>query len=253
MTNAAEAIEERDPYEVKLEVFEGPLDLLLYLIRKDELDVYDIPIARITAQYLGFLAQIPRLDLEQAGDFILMAATLMKIKSQLLLPRDEAAGEEGEEDPREELVRRLLEYQQFKEIAEWLYGQRSTQRDIFLRRQASQEGDRDLDLQPVSLFDLLSVYKHVLDTVPASLVHRIIEEEITIEACVDRVLDVLTRRSRVSFFELIQGGGRDTLIATFISLLELLKGQSIRVQQAQPFDEIWIERREAIPDAREAI
>ncbi len=251
MTDVATPLEERDPYEVRLEVFEGPLDLLLYLIRKDELDVYDIPIAHITSQYLGFLGQIPQLDLEQAGDFILMAATLMKLKSQLLLPRDEIAGEEGEEDPREELVRRLLEYQQFKEIAEWLYGQRSTQRDIFLRRQTSEEIDQDL--QPVSLFDLLSVYKHVLDTVPASLVHRIIEEEVSIEACVDRVLAVLAQRSRVSFFELVQGGGRDTLIATFVSILELLKGQRIRVQQAQPFDEIWIERREAEPQAHEVI
>lgn len=253
MTDVATSLEERDPYEVNLEVFEGPLDLLLYLIRKDELDVYDIPIARITAQYLGFLSQIPQLDLEQAGDFILMAATLMKLKSQLLLPRDEIAGEEGEEDPRQELVRRLLEYQQFKEIAEWLYGQRSTQRDIFLRRQAAGDERIDQDLQPVSLFDLLSVYKHVLDTVPASLVHRIIEEEVTIEACVDRVLGVLEQRSRVSFFELVQGGGRDTLIATFVSILELLKGQRIRVQQAQPFDEIWIERRKTGPEVHEAI
>lgn len=252
MTEAATALEERDPYEVRLEVFEGPLDLLLYLIRKDELDVYDIPIAHITSQYLGFLGQIPRLDLEQAGDFILMAATLMKLKSQLLLPRDEIAGEEGEEDPRQELVRRLLEYQQFKEIAEWLFDQRSTQRDIFLRRQKTSE-ETDQDLQPVSLFDLLSVYKRVLDTVPAALVHRIIEEEVTIQACVDRVLGVLAQRSRVSFFELVQGGGRDTLIATFVSILELLKGQLIHAQQAQPFDEIWIERRETEPQVQEAI
>jgi segregation and condensation protein A len=253
MTDAATSPEDRDPYEVKLEVFEGPLDLLLYLIRKDELDVYDIPIAHITAHYLGFLSQIPRLDLDQAGDFILMAATLMKLKSQLLLPRDEIVGEEGEEDLRDELVRRLLEYQQFKEIAEWLYGQRSSQRDIFLRRQAAADESVDQDLQPVSLFELLSVYKHIIDTVPASLVHRIIEEEITIEACVERVLGVLAQRSRVSLFELVQGGGRDTLIATFVSILELLKGQRIRVQQAQPFDEIWIERLEAGPEVHEAI
>ncbi len=251
MIDTSTASEERDPYEIKLEIFEGPLDLLLYLIRKDELDVYDISIAHITAQYLGFLNQIPRLDIEQAGDFILMAATLMKIKSQLLLPRDELVGEEEEEDPRGALVRRLLEYQQFKEIAEWLYGQRSSQRDIFLRRQPVQ--DLGQDLQPVSLFDLLSVYKHVLDTVPASLVHRIIEEEVTVETCVDRVLGVLACRSRVSFFELVQGSDRDTLITTFISLLELLKGQQIRVQQAQPFDEIWVEHRETAPEVREAI
>ena len=106
--------EESALYEVKLDVFEGPMDLLLYLIRKDELDIYDIPIAHITTQYLSFLQHIHQLDIEQASDFILMAATLLRIKSQMMLPREELGlNDEGEEDPKAELVRRLLEYQQF--------------------------------------------------------------------------------------------------------------------------------------------
>ena len=128
--------EESALYEVKLEVFEGPMDLLLYLIRKDELDIYDIPIAHITTQYLGFLQQIHRLDIEQASDFILMAATLMRVKSQLMLPREELGLEdEGEGDPRAELVRRLLEYQQFKEIADWLDLRKDERSGVYLRTQ----------------------------------------------------------------------------------------------------------------------
>ncbi len=235
---------QKDLYEVKLDVFEGPLDLLLYLIRKDELDIYDISLAHITAQYLRFLEQLHRLNLEQAGEFILMAATLMKIKSQMILPRAEALeAEDDGVDPRAELVRRLLEYQQFKEIAEWLGLQKQAQRDIYLRQPGSaREKDEPGNLQPVSLFDLLTVYKHVLDTVPQDLVHRIVEEQVTIEECIDYLLAVLERRVRVRFFDLIQGGSRTALVATFIALLELLKSQKIQVQQARPFDEIWIEK-----------
>lgn len=243
------------PYEVKLEVFEGPLDLLLYLIRRDELDIYDIPLARVVAQYLASLSQLHRLDLEQASDFILMAATLMKIKSQLMLPRPEgAAAEECEEDPREELVRRLLEYQQFREIADWLDQQRESRRDIHLRRPVKGEGrdeDRSEDTrpEPVSLFRLLQVYKHVLDTVPMDLVHRIVEEVVSVDECIERVIAMLGRRSRLRFADLIEGGTRESLIATFVGLLELLKGQRVRAQQARPFGDIWIERNPRIETA----
>jgi len=237
--------DEQTLYEVKLEVFEGPLDLLLYLIRKDELDIYDIPIAHITAQYLAFLQPIHRLDIEQASDFILMAATLMKVKSQMMLPREGILGEgEAEGDPREELVRRLLEYQQFKEIADWLGLQKEDQNDVFLRRRGPVDLlPESVELHSVSLFDLLTVFKHVLETVSQSLAHQIVEEEVSVEACIEQVLAVLERRSRVRFWDLIQGRDRATLIALFVGLLELLKAQRIRVQQARPFDEIWIEGR----------
>jgi segregation and condensation protein A len=235
-------------YEVKLDVFEGPMDLLLYLIRKDELDIYDIPIAHITKHYLGFLEQIHLLDIEQASDFILMAATLMRIKAQMMLPREEGVSEDGEEgDPRAELMRRLLEYQQFKEVADWLGTQKEARSDVFLRRQGL--GEHDLDdgstptLKPVSLFDLIKVYQHVLQTVPRTLVHQIVEEQVSIEECINYILAALERRSRVRFLDLIEGRDREGLVATFIGVLELLKSQRIRVQQAQPFDDIWIEEQ----------
>lgn len=247
MTDVLEpaAEEEATFYEVKLGVFEGPLDLLLYLIRKDELDIYDIPLAYITTEYLKFLRQLHRLNVEQASDFILMAATLMKVKSQMLLPREEILGEgEGEQDPREELIRRLLEYQQFKEIADWLGIQKKAQSDIYLRRQGGGDlGSENTELHPVSFFDLLKVFKHVLETVPQNLVHQIVEEEVTVEVCIEHVLAVLEQRSRVRFMDLIQGRDRTSMIATFIGLLELLKAQRIHVQQARPFDDIWIEER----------
>jgi segregation and condensation protein A len=236
------ASHEQNPYEIKLDIFEGPLDLLLYLIRKDELDIYDIPVAHITTRYLGFMQHFQNLDVEQSSDFILMAATLMKIKSQMLLPREDIAGEGEEEDPREELVRRLLEYQQFKEIADWLGIQKKAQSDVYLRRQGPGKiTNEGAELRPVSLFDLLKVFKVVLETVPKQLVHQIIEDEVSIESCIEHVLAALERRTRVRFLDLIEGRDRLTMISTFIGLLELLKAQRIHVQQARPFDDIWIE------------
>jgi segregation and condensation protein A len=238
-------------YEVKLEVFEGPLDLLLYLIRKDELDIYDIPIAHITSEYLAFLQDVHRLDVEQASEFILMAATLMKVKSQLMLPREGDAAEAGTEgDPREELVRRLLEYQQYKEIAEWLGIQKKAQNDRFLRRQGLDEAAPDgVQLQPVSLFALLRVFKHVLDTVPPTLVHEVIDEQVTVEQCIVYVLAVLEKRTRVRFLDLVEGRDRVAMVATFVGLLELLKSRRVGIQQARPFGDIWIRLR---PDAAKA-
>lgn len=238
-------------YEVKLEVFEGPLDLLLYLIRKDELDIYDIPIAHITSEYHSFLQDLHRLDVEQASDFLLMAATLMKVKSQMMLPREDGEKEgEAEGDPREELVRRLLEYQQYKEIAGWLGIQKQAQTGRYLRRQGPGDlGHEGGDLRPVSLFTLLQIYKHVVDTVPPRLVHDIVEEGATVEQCIEYVIATLDQRSRIRFMELVEGRDRITMIATFVSLLELLKAHRIKVQQAAPFDDIWIEQRSGAPPA----
>jgi len=236
-----------DPYGIRLGVFEGPLDLLLYLIRKNEVDIYDIPVATITNQYLAFLSTgVHLLDLEQAADFILMAATLMKVKSQMLLPRDidgEDVMEDGFGDPREDLVRRLLEYQQFKDIAGWLGDQGLEQRDVFQRPGHLDESDAEAGLHPVSLFDLLKVYKHVIDQVPTTVVHRVVEEGASVEDSVTRILSELDSRSRIRFHELVAGESKVNMVATFIGLLELLKSQRIRVQQAQPFDDIWIEGR----------
>ena len=242
--------EEAALYEVKLDVFEGPMDLLLYLIRKDELDIYDIPIAHITTRYLGFLQHIHQLDIEQASDFILMAATLMRIKSQMMLPREELGIDgEGDDDPQAELIRRLLEYQQFKDIADWLGVRKDERRDVYLRRQGPDDSvEESAQLRPVSLFDLLAVYKHVLDTVPENLVHQIAEEEVSVAERIDHLLAVLERRSRISFMDLLQGRDRQSLIATFVGVLELLKAQRVRVQQARPFADIWIEQAPLQPN-----
>ena len=250
VTDILQTEEDQDSalYEIKLDVFEGPMDLLLYLIRKDELDIYDIPIARITNNYLGLLGQIHLLDIEKSSDFILMAATLMRIKSQMMLPREEGVGVVNEEgDPREELMRRLLEYQQFKEVADWLGMQKDARRDVFLRRKGL--GDHDLEsreptLKPVSLFDLIKVYKHVLDTVPQALVHQIVKEQVSVAECIDFIVAAIDQRSRVRFTELVDGRDRESMVATFIGLLELLKSQRIRVRQSRPFDDIWIEKQE---------
>ena len=240
-----------DPYGVRLEVFEGPLDLLLYLIRRSEVDIYDIPVSTITARYLDLLrSEVHLLDLEAAAGYVLMAATLMKIKSQMLLPREtggEEIDDEAQGDPREGLVRRLLEYQQFKEIAHWLSDAGLEQRHVYRRHGRPDEAEPGL--QPVSLFDLLKVYKHVLDNVPPSLVHHIVEERISVEECIDHLLAELHRRSRLRFHDLVAGRGRHELVVTFIGLLELLKSQRIHVQQARPFEEIWIEGRTAEPEA----
>ena len=239
-----------DPYGVRLDVFEGPLDLLLYLIRRSEVDICDIPVSTITAQYLDLLrSEVELLDIEGAADYVLMAATLMKIKSQMLLPRETGGEEldEGPGDPREGLVRRLLEYQQFKEIAHWLSDAGLEQRHVYRRMGRSDEAEAGL--QPVSLFDLFKVYKHVLDNVPRSLVHHIVEERVSVEECIDLILDELHRRSRLRFHDLVTGRSRHDLVVTFIGLLELLKSQRIHVQQARPFEEIWIESRAAAPGA----
>jgi len=238
-----------DALEVFLEAFEGPLDLLLYLIKRQNLDILDIPIARITSEYLRFLQDLHRLDVEQTSDFILMAATLLKVKAQMMLPREigDVEAEPGQ-DPREELVRRLLEYQQYKEIADWLGLQKKAQADLFLRRQGVAEGEAaEAHLQPVSLFALLQVYQHVLEAVPQRLVHQVIDEETTVEQCIDYVLAVLEQRVRIRFVELVEGRSRIALVATFVGLLELLRSHRIRVQQAQPFADIWIEP--AVPAA----
>ncbi|MDA0747061.1 MAG: segregation/condensation protein A [bacterium] len=238
-------------YGIKLEMFEGPLDLLLFLIRKNELDIYDIPIADITRQFLEYVDIIQSLDLEQAGDFVLMAATLMKIKSRMLLPAED--GDEDEvEDPREELVRRLLEYQQFKEVATWLESEQEANRDAFYRGSALDlEGVNDAADDPlaayrsVGLFDLLSAFKQVLITAPKVEYHEVAEEGATSEECAETVLEMLSQKNgQVSFTELVANRSRIVMIVTFIALLELIKSGEVLIRQAEPGSEIWIYKQE---------
>ena len=244
-----------EPYGIKIDLFEGPLDLLLFLIRKDEIDIYDIPIADITRQFLEYVEIIQGLNLELAGDFVLMAATLMKVKSRMLLPSD---AEEEEEDPREELVRRLLEYQQFKEVAGWMEERQAACRDIFYRGTSLDlDGVGDLSPDPseiyrsVGLFDLLVAFKQAMDAAPKVDFHQVERTEATAEERSRFILDVLARRRQASFFELVSGVPRIVMVVTFVALLELIRAGQIVVRQADSEGEIWLYRREAETPAGE--
>ena len=237
------------PYGVKIDIFEGPLDLLLFLIRKEEVDIYDIPIANITRQFLEYVEVIEGLNLEQAGDFVLMAATLMKIKSQMLLPVDPEEEEEAE-DPREELVRRLLEYQQFKEVAGWMEDQQEANRDLYYRGMAVDlEAIQDLDadaregFQPIGLFELFKAFKQAMDMVPKIDFHAVERVEVTTEERIEFVMDVLAQRDQVPFTDLISGH-RIVVVVTFVAILELMKEGRLTVQQATSDGEIWVYRNE---------
>jgi segregation and condensation protein A len=235
-----------EDYGVDLEIFQGPLDLLLYLIRKEEVDVYDIPIADITRQYLAYVDVIQELDLEQAGDFVVMAATLMKVKSRMLLPV-EATDDEEVKDPRNELVRRLLEYQQFKEVVGWLEDKREISRDVFYRGSAF-DSESLLDeipdgyesLRPVGLFDLLSAFKLALDASPKVDYHEIGREEVSAEERSAFILDVLSRRRQVRFFDLVTDVPRIVVVVTFVAILELTKQGKAYIRQSDSESGFWV-------------
>lgn len=234
------------PYRVKLINFEGPLDLLLFLIKKNEVDIYDIPIAAITQQYLEYVAILQMLDLEGAGDFILLAATLIRIKAQMLLPKPPEESEEEEEDPRQELVRRLLEYQRYKEVAGHLGEFEISERDFYPR------GHFDLDFAhpdfsdwatpgEVSLFDLMTVFKQVLMRIPKDLQHKVERIPISVEEQIEYVLQELQISKQLLFINLLQKlPSKIYMIVTFIALLEMIRRGLVVATQSGPFGEIWI-------------
>lgn len=235
-------------YRVKLQNFEGPLDLLLFLIKKNEVDIYDIPIAEITAQYLEYVEIIKLLDLESAGEFILLAATLIRIKAQMLLPRPQTDEEEEIIDPRMELVSRLLEYKRFKELAVKLSNFEEDQGNVFSRGfyqelEPVTEVGIELD-EDVTLFSLISAFKQVLDRMPKETFHRVEDIQISLDEQIEYILNQLSNGKRITFFELISHI-RDKLmiVVTFIALLELIKRGKLIARQLKAFGEIWIVRK----------
>ena len=229
-------------YDVHLDIFEGPLDLLLYLIRREEIDIYDIPIAYVTRQYLEYVELMRMLNLDQAGEFLLMAATLMEIKSRMLLPREETA-EEEEEDPREELVQRLLEYQRYKELSGWLERREEDQRDVFYRA-VPVEGaeERTPTLERVSLFSLLAALKAAMSHAPRIALHRVSVAEVSVDERMEFVLTTLDRRDRIAFMDLVAGAERIVMAVTFIAILELIRTRKIVARQSRAYGAIWIYR-----------
>ena len=240
-------------YRLNLDVFEGPFDLLLYLIRKNEIDVYDIPIASILEEFLSYVDMIKELDLDVAGDFILMGATLMQIKSKMLLPRESLALEEGGEvDPRADLVRQLLEYKRFKEVARDLSSREQIQRGVFTRQAGRPQAEEPADggeeaVQPtfkeVNLFDLLTAFKNVLAYAKPETISEISREEVKTSQKMNELLDHLETHPIVDFTTwLSDQEGRRSMVTAFLALLELTRLRAIRIMQERLFERIQIHR-----------
>ncbi len=227
---------------VRLARFEGPLDLLLHLIKRDEIDIYDIPILHITQQYLAYIDLMRALDLDVAGEFLVMAATLMRIKAKMLLPLPAVGEEEDEGDPREELVQRLVEYRQFKEAAGTLKLKEEDRRQLFERGMVPGEDEAGpLPLAPASLFDLLDALNRVMSRLPEAAVYEVQGDAYDVEEKMSAIASAVAERGSVSFTELlIRCRARAEMIVTFIALLELVKLGQVVVAQAEAFDDITI-------------
>jgi segregation and condensation protein A len=237
--------EESSAYSVKLDVFKGPLDLLLFLIKRDEIDIYDIPIAHITKQYLEYIDLMKALNLEVAGEFIVMAATLIRIKARMLLPR--TADEEEEEDPREELAQALLEYRKYKEAAGVLKGREEEQSRWFPRTDFAflEKLPKEEILVEASLYDLMSAFKKILDTHPQETFHTVSYPRVSIEQRIDHVLNYLTQKDGVVFSELfLDTPVKLVMVVTFMAILELIRLQKIYIRQTKHFSEIWVFKNE---------
>ena len=235
-------------YKIKLEIFEGPLDLLLYLIRKDDIDIADIPIAQITEQYLQYIEMMKMLDLDIVGDFLVMAATLMQIKSRMLLPPDPDAAQEEAMDPRDELAQRLLEYKKFKEIAETLKDKEIERFDLFSRG-VDGELTRQLkeDAKEVyfeaSLFDLITALSDALKRAPEEVIHEIIKEEFTVEQKIHEILHCVLDQNQVLLKDLFEKArSKVEIVVTFLAVLELIRLKEIKVVQKKLFGDIEIIR-----------
>lgn len=250
---ASDFAESTEQYKVKLPEFEGPLDLLLYLIRKEEVSIYDIPIARITAQYLEYLKAMRELDIALAGEFLVMAATLIHIKSQMLLPRDPDAIEEAIEDPRSELVYQLLEHQKFKGAANVLHQRAMMEAATFTR--AGIETDQSNPEVAATVFQLFEVFREVLDRRRAITEIEIARDEMTMSEKIAEIRLTLEEKGEIRAREMFErAGSRRELVLVFLALLELVKELAIRLSQSETFGEIVITRREQIttPDGQAA-
>ena len=239
----AEFGETTDQYKVKLEMFEGPLDLLLYLIKKEEVSIYDIPIARITGQYLDYLRAMQELDIGVAGEFLVMAATLIHIKTQMLLPRDPDAPEGESEDPRNELVYQLLEHQKFKGAANVLHQRAMMEAAAFTR--ASMDEDKDNPEVAATVFQLFEVFKEVMDRRKAITEIEIARDEMTMSEKMAEIRLLLTDSAEVNARALFERArSRREMVLIFLSVLELVKELVVRLKQSKTFGEILITKRE---------
>ena len=242
----------------KLPVFEGPLDLLLHLIKAHKIDIYDIPIVEITQQYLKYIELMQELDLEIAGEFLLEAATLIYIKSRMLLPPAEKDADEPVEDPRAELVKRLLEYQAYRESSTHLRKREELWKNIF-RRSAPDENDFEFEPEPVlheaSVFDLISAFNKLLATAPAQTL-EITRETLTIADRINFIVERLEDEEGIRFEALFEEGfSKVLLLVTFLAMLEVIRLGLAKIYQEQDFGSIWIinPQKDAAPESEEII
>jgi segregation and condensation protein A len=237
---------------VKIDSFEGPLDLLLHLIQKSEVDIYDISVSEITIQYVAYIHQLQKMELEIASEFLVMAATLLAIKSKMLLPKKEALSfdelsdmEMDELDPRDELIQRLIEYKKYKELAFHLREKEAARSQIYTRPAENLsvflEQEESNPVANVSLFDLLDAFQSVLREKEEGPISKVERDEVSIDGRMLEIKTLIQQRNRVSFVQLFERGWtRDALIVTFLALLELIKKKEIRCEQDSLFADIWI-------------
>jgi segregation and condensation protein A len=234
-------------YTIKLHDFEGPLDLLLFFIKRDELDIYDIPIASITKEFLDYLHFLQEFDLEIAGEFLVMAAELMQIKVKMLLPPE--PGEEEELDPRANLVQRLVEYKRFKEMSLQMKNFEEEQMKVHYRGYHSadehvveEETGEDM-IRDVTFFDLIASFKFAMDRMPKKFFHEIEKLNVTVEEQIAYIEDYFSRRSEATFYDLVKDfTERIRIVVTFLALLEVIRAQKIIIRQLQPFGDLSIMR-----------
>jgi segregation and condensation protein A len=240
---------------VQLEIFEGPLDLLLHLIKKNEVSITDIPIATITEQYLATLDLMQTLSLDVAGEFLVMAATLIHIKSRMLLPAgDDEADEDEGVDPRDELVRRLLEYQRYKDAASELEQREILTRDVFIRAALPMEETGPRGFREVSIFELLGALKRVIERLPKDAVHEVTLDKITVREKMTLLLDRLRIQSQILFDALFDDvKTRMEVVVTFLAMLELVKVRAIRIVQEEMAGPIVIEAAAGMDEAAERV
>jgi len=233
-------------YKIDLDTYNGPLDLLLYLIRREEVDIYDIPITKITNQYMAYLNELQSIDIGLAGDFLVMASTLMYVKSQTLLPRSEITDEEDIEDPRLELVKQLLEYKRYKEATSTMTRLSEERSQRFSRPEErliddGKEDDEKLNLDDVDVWKLAQFFSGFMKQTLGDVIQKIVYDDTPVHVYMDKVLNRLTRASAVSLKELLyESQGRSELIGFFLALLELVRLKKIKLEQTQDFDEIQI-------------
>lgn len=236
--------DQRWTYQITMPAFDGPMELLLLLIREHKLDIYDIPISKITQEYIAILDALQKFNMEVAGDFLVMAATLMQIKSRMILHQETEDANEETEDPRAELVRRLLEYKRFKEAAAQLWELEKNTRLLFPRQVPPELKviSKEEHLVEITLFGLLSAFKDVLIHAQENFTTELIRPEITVTQKINDLMDLLQKENKLAIMELMKSfPSKLEKIVTFLALLELVRLKLVRVYQTNVFEEFYLE------------